>query len=182
MLKSPSSIHCRDSNSWPLEHESPLITTRPGRFYVLQSDLEVDHGRDWFKARILPAILFLIGNPRTLFRLFSVFSNKQYNLYNESMRKNIHPVSGAGIRTHDLLNTSCLPWPLDQGGPALIMLFFFKKMGQSRLFCFFSFFSCYNFNTNWKKLRWCAWDSNPGPQDGRRRRNHRAMAAFVTSF
>ena len=28
-----------------------------------------------------------------------------------------------------------------------------------------------------KKHRWCAWDSNPGPQDGRRRRNHRAMAA-----
>ena len=36
-------------------------------------------------------------------------------------------------------------------------------------FCLFSFFSCYNFNTNWKKHRWCAWDLNPGPQDGRRR-------------
>ena len=28
-----------------------------------------------------------------------------------------------------------------------------------------------------KKHRWCAWDSNPGPQDGRRRRNHVAVAA-----
>ena len=30
-----------------------------------------------------------------------------------------------------------------------------------------------------KKRRWRAWDSNPGPgpQDGRRRRNHGAMAA-----
>ena len=28
--KCPSSKHCRDSNSWPLEHESPPITTRPG--------------------------------------------------------------------------------------------------------------------------------------------------------
>ena len=56
---------------------------------------------------------------------------------------------------------------------------FFKKMGQSwPLFVYFSFFSGYNFNnTNWKKCRWCAWDSNPGPQDGRRRRNHGAMVA-----
>ena len=51
-------------------------------------------------------------------------------------------------------------------------------MGQSRpLFCLFLFFSRYNFNTNWKKRRWCAWDSNLGPQDGRRRQNHGAMAA-----
>ena len=28
--KCPSSIRCRDSNSWPLEHEPPPITTRPG--------------------------------------------------------------------------------------------------------------------------------------------------------
>ena len=28
-----------------------------------------------------------------------------------------------------------------------------------------------------KKHRWCAWDSNLGPQDGRRRWNHGAMAA-----
>ena len=28
--KCPSRIQCRDSNSWPLEHESPPITTRPG--------------------------------------------------------------------------------------------------------------------------------------------------------
>ena len=28
--KYPSSIRCWDSNPWPLEHESPPITTRPG--------------------------------------------------------------------------------------------------------------------------------------------------------
>ena len=51
-------------------------------------------------------------------------------------------------------------------------------MGQSRpLFVLFSFFSHHNFNTNLKKHRWCAWDSNPGPQDGRHRQNHGAMAA-----
>ena len=30
-----------------------------------------------------------------------------------------------------------------------------------------------------KKRRWSAWKSNPGPQDGRRRRNHGAMAATL---
>ena len=61
---------------------------------------------------------------------------------------------------------------------------FFKKMGQSRpLFCLFLFFSHYNFNnTNCKKCRWCAWDLNPGPQDGRHRQNHGAMAAFRGLF
>ena len=32
-------------------------------------------------------------------------------------------------------------------------------------------------NINWKKHRWCAGDSNPGRQNGRRRRIHWAMAA-----
>ena len=59
----------------------------------------------------------------------------------------------------------------------------FFYMGHSRpLFCLFSLFSRNNFNTNWKKLRWCAWDSNPGPQDGRRRRNHGAMAATLSKY
>ena len=51
-------------------------------------------------------------------------------------------------------------------------------MGQSRPLCLFLSFSNYNFNnTNWKKLGWCAWVSNPRPQDCRHRQNHRAMAA-----
>ena len=33
--KCPSSIWCQDSNSQPLEHESPPITTRPGLFVLL---------------------------------------------------------------------------------------------------------------------------------------------------
>ena len=57
---------------------------------------------------------------------------------------------------------------------------FLKKNGPiPSSFCLFLFFSHYNFNTNtnWKKHRWCAWDSNPRPHDGRHRRNHGAMAA-----
>ena len=33
-----------------------------------------------------------------------------------------------------------------------------------------------------KKCRWCAWDSNPGPQDCRCRQNHGAMAAARTTY
>ena len=32
-------------------------------------------------------------------------------------------------------------------------------------------------NRNWKKRSWFAWDSNPGPQPGRPKQNHGAMAA-----
>ena len=56
---------------------------------------------------------------------------------------------------------------------------FFKNMDLSRpLFRLFSSFSYsnYNFiNTNCKKRRWCAWDSNPEPR--RHRQNHGAMSA-----
>ena len=44
--------------------------------------------------------------PASFFCLFSVFSNKHYNFYNKYMWKNIHPVYGAGIWTHDLWNVS----------------------------------------------------------------------------
>ena len=58
---------------------------------------------------------------------------------------------------------------------------FFKNGPIPASFCLFWIFS-YNFNTNWKKHRWCAWDSNLGPQDGRRRRNHGAMAATTCKY
>ena len=57
-------------------------------------------------------------------------------------------------------------------------------MGQSRpLFLFiFIFSTCYNLN--WKKRRWCAWESNPGRQDGRRKRIHSATATppYIITF
>ena len=47
-------------------------------------------------------------------------------------------------------------------------------------FCLFSTFSQHNdkYNTkfDYKKHRWCAWESNPGPQDGRHRWIHWAIA------
>ena len=47
--------------------------------------------------------------PRPLFHLFLVFSNKHhYNFYNKLMWKNVRPVYSAGIWTHDLQNMSLL--------------------------------------------------------------------------
>ena len=62
---------------------------------------------------------------------------------------------------------------------AFLWNIYFLKMGQSRpLFLFiFVFSTCYNLNSNWKKRRWCAWDLNPGRQDGRHKRIHWATAA-----
>ena len=63
---------------------------------------------------------------------------------------------------------------------SVILKYFYRYLKNGSIpasFRLFSFFSCYNFNANWKMHRWCAWDSNQGPQDSRRRRNHGAMAA-----
>ena len=62
--------------------------------------------------------------------------------------------------------------------PSMPVLFFLNgPMPASFLMFIFVFSKWYNSNLNWKKLRWCAWDSNPGRQDGRRRQIHWAMAA-----
>ena len=50
-----------------------------------------------------------MGQPRPLFRLFLVFSNKQYNFCNKKLWKNVHPEYGAGIRTHNLSDMSRHP-------------------------------------------------------------------------
>ena len=57
-----------------------------------------------------------MGHPRPLFRLFSVFFKQtSIQFYNKLMWKNVHPVYGTGIRTHDFRIVSLLPLPLDQG-------------------------------------------------------------------
>ena len=50
-----------------------------------------------------------MGQPSPLIILFPVFSNKHYNFHNKYMWKNVHPVYGAGIQTHNLSNMSRLP-------------------------------------------------------------------------
>ena len=56
-----------------------------------------------------------MGQPGPLIHLNLVNSNKQYNFYNKSIRKNVHPVYSAGIQTHNLSNFIRHPQPLDQG-------------------------------------------------------------------
>ena len=53
--------------------------------------------------------------PRTLFRLFSVFYKQTLQFLQQINVKNVCQVCGGEIWTHDLKNTSLLPWPLDQG-------------------------------------------------------------------
>ena len=53
--------------------------------------------------------------------------------------------------------------------------YFFKWANPGFFLFIFVLFSS-QLHENWKKCRWCAWDSNWWLQDGRRRRNHGAMA------
>ena len=50
-----------------------------------------------------------MGQPRALLLLFMVFSNKQYQLLQQCQKCHVHPVYGAVIRTHNLLNMSRIP-------------------------------------------------------------------------
>ena len=63
--------------------------------------------------------------------------------------------------------------------PFLSTIVHFLKMSQSwPLFVYFCYFlDTISIIQIEIKLRWCAWESNPGPQDCRRRRSHGAMAA-----
>ena len=61
--------------------------------------------------RITAKFLLKMGKPRPLLSLF-----KQTKQFLQQINvKNVHPVTGAGIRTHNLLNMSRIPQPLDQG-------------------------------------------------------------------
>ena len=55
-----------------------------------------------------------MGNPGLFFAYFRLFKQKLQFLQQINV-KNVHPVYGAGIGTHDLRNMRFLPKPLDQG-------------------------------------------------------------------
>ena len=59
----------------------------------------------------------------------------------------------------------------------IVKSFFFKYGPIPASFSFIFVLFTLQFNYKLKKHRWSAWDLNPGPQDGRRRQNHGAMAA-----
>ena len=62
-----------------------------------------------------------MGQPRLFFVYFRSFHTKQYNFYNKINTKNVHPVYGTWIQTHNLTNMSCHPLPLDQGSRYFII-------------------------------------------------------------
>ena len=53
-------------------------------------------------------IFLNMGHPRPLFSLFSTFQ-ANITIFTTNYVKNVHPVYGAGIRTHNLQNMSLLP-------------------------------------------------------------------------
>ena len=77
-------------------------------------------------------------------------------------------------------NETSMLWTFRWKAIFIFLKVFFKKGPIPASFCLFSSFSHNNFNyTNWKKHRWCSWDSNPWLWDGRRTRNPRARAATL---
>ena len=55
-----------------------------------------------------------MGQPRPLFHLFLVFSNKHYNFYNKKMWKNVHPViqcRDSNPRPLERESLPITPWP-----------------------------------------------------------------------
>ena len=64
------------------------------------------------RSRLLGKTLFFLkkmGHPRPLFHLFSSFQTTLLFLQQINVKKHhVHPVSGTGIRTHDLQNVSLL--------------------------------------------------------------------------
>ena len=59
----------------------------------------------------------MCANSGLFYRLFLVSLQFLQQIY----VKNVHPVYGAGIRTHNLCNISPLPYPLDQGSLPTVM-------------------------------------------------------------
>ena len=56
---------------------------------------------------------------------------------------------------------------------------FLKKCANPGLFFVYFCSFLVTISIQIEKACWCAWDSNPGPQDSRCRQNHRAMAVNV---
>ena len=87
--------------------------------------------------------IFKWANPGLFLIYYQSFSNKQYNFYNKSLWKNVHPVYGAGIRTHDLSNMRHL------------------LNGPIQLFCFMNLLSVIDWFVGWFVLRSVAkWRTN----------------------
>ena len=92
----------------------------------------------------------------------------------ENKWKNVHPVYGAGIRTHDLLNMSLLQKPLDQA-PAPPFSFLFSSFSHSH-------FNYYFNNKIVKSVNGVLGIQSRGLYVGRHRQNHWTMAPATAKY
>ena len=60
--------------------------------------------------------------------------------------------------------------------------FFLKIRANPGLLSFIFVLFTSQFNYKLSKCRWCAWDSNPWPKDGRHRQNHGAITDFIMNI
>ena len=63
----------------------------------------------WSHYNSMKEYFLKIGQPRLLFNLVLSFQTHITNFTTNRYVKNVYPVYGAGIQTHDLLNMSLLP-------------------------------------------------------------------------
>ena len=69
---------------------------------------------------------------------FSTFQTHITIFITNRYAKNVHPVYGAGIQTHDLLYMSLLQLPLDQGSRPICLLAFYLTLLNTHGSTYFS--------------------------------------------
>ena len=102
-----------------IDGEGDLVITNvtdddEGKYQCLAKNVVGTRSTDKADLRVQGKVIKM-GQPRPLFHLFLSFKTHITNFTTNSYVKNVHPVYGAGIRTHDLWNMSFLPKSLDQG-------------------------------------------------------------------
>ena len=96
----------------------------------------------WEKIRrvFIPILFWKYGpTPASYSFIFSLFKQTR-QFFQQINAKNVHPVYGSGIRTHNLSNMSCHPQPLDQTKSLSIIwvlqlikpFLFFSRFSKSR--------------------------------------------------
>ena len=118
----------------------------------------------------------LTGDQTALTPKWSRYPSRLENLATPNWSKIIHSVANISLRCQYRTKDQCVKFLFKWANPVLFLVYF-----RPFLIAITITVSIINVLT-WKKHRWCAWDSNLGPQNGRRRQNHWAMAAAQMNF
>ena len=159
--KCHSCIRWRDSNPRPSEHEPPPITTRPGlppKFCLVITSVVIP--LDVAPKLWLLAWRCVSGETRR--------DEKQFGPFQSNVRSDAKSEKEMdSFENQHLINSRIF-----LNGPIPASFWFFRSFNIPNQMTNIQF-EQYKL----KKRIWCAWDMNPGRQDGRCRRNHWAMAA-----